>query len=230
MFARAKEDVRAFLERDPAARSGLMVVLCYPGLHAVWLHRLAHVLWRAGWLLPGRIVSAFARWLTGIEIHPGAKLGRRLVIDHGSGVVIGETAELGADVTLYHDVTLGGTALHAGKRHPTVGDKVIIGAGAQVLGPITIGEGARIGANAVVLKDVPPCTTMVGIPARAILPAATLPGETFEAYGLSAETIDPLLKTIEALERRIAALERGGRTEAPEAAPSQAAPCAEERS
>jgi serine O-acetyltransferase len=226
MFVRAQEDIRAFVERDPAARSALMVALCYPGLHAVWMHRLAHALWRSNWLLLARIVSGFARFLTGIEIHPGAKLGRRLVIDHGLGVVIGETAEVGDDVTLYHDVTLGGTALHAGKRHPTVRDKVIIGAGAQVLGPITVGEGARIGANAVVLNDVPSCTTMVGIPARAIAPASPAPGATFEAYGLSSDMIDPLLKTIETLERRIAALERGGHVEAPEPAPSQARPCA----
>lgn len=227
MFARAQEDIRAFIERDPAARSGLMVVLCYPGLHAVWLHRLAHRLWRSNWLLSARIVGSFARFMTGIEIHPGAKLGRRLVIDHGLGVVIGETAEIGEDVTLYHDVTLGGTALHAGKRHPTVGNKVIIGAGAQVLGPITIGEGARIGANAVVLNDVPNCTTMVGIPAREVHPAAPAPTPGFEAYGLSADMIDPLLKTIEHLERRIASLERNGHSEAPEPAPSQTAPCAE---
>jgi serine O-acetyltransferase len=228
MTRRFSEDIAAFLDRDPAARSALMVVLCYPGLHAVWLHRLAHGLWRANWLLLARIVSGFARFLTGIEIHPGARLGRRLVIDHGSGVVIGETAEIGDDVTLYHDVTLGGTALHAGKRHPTVRDKVIIGAGAQVLGPITVGEGARIGANAVVLNDVPSCTTMVGIPARAVHPAAPTPAPGFEAYGLSADMIDPLLKTIEALERRIASLERGGHLEVPEAPPSQAAPCAQD--
>ena len=163
------ETVRAYRERDPAARSHLEVVLCYPGLHAVVIHGLSSRLWRHGWYTLGRFVSHIGRFLTGIEIHPGAKLGRRLIIDHGLGVVIGETAEIGDDVYLYHQVTLGGTSSEHGKRHPTLGNNVIIGAGAKVLGAILIGDGARIGANAVVIAPVPAGTTVVGIPATSIL-------------------------------------------------------------
>ena len=170
MFKRLAEDIQAVAERDPAARSKLEVLLCYPGVHAVIFHRLAHGLWRRGWLVSGRFVSQIGRWLTGIEIHPGAQLGRRLLIDHGMGVVIGETAVVGDNVTLYQQVTLGGVSLDPGKRHPTVEDDVVIGAGAAVLGPLTIGKGARVGSNAVVLKDVAPGATVVGIPARPIGP------------------------------------------------------------
>src|SRR6476659_2270485 len=161
-----REQIDATLARDPAARSRLEVVLCYPGFHALLFHRLAHWLWERGWLLAGRFVSHIARVLTGIEIHPGARIGKRLFIDHGMGVVIGETAEIGDDCTLYHGVTLGGTSWNKGKRHPTLGNGVVIGAGAKILGPLLIGDNAKIGSNAVVVRDVPPGATAVGIPAR----------------------------------------------------------------
>ena len=168
-FKTLRSDIDSMMARDPAARSRLEVVFCYPGFHAVLIYRLAHGAWRRGFHVLGRWLSHLGRFLTGIEIHPGAELGERLFIDHGMGVVIGETAVIGNDVTLYQGVTLGGTSLKGGKRHPTLQDDVIVGAGAQVLGPITVGQGARIGANAVVLKDVPPCVTMVGIPARPVV-------------------------------------------------------------
>ena len=168
-FKTLRTDIDSMMARDPAARSRLEVVFCYPGFHAVLIYRLAHSAWRHGFHVLGRWLSHLGRFLTGIEIHPGAELGERLFIDHGMGVVIGETAVIGNDVTLYQGVTLGGTSLKGGKRHPTLQDNVIVGAGAQVLGPITVGHGARIGANAVVLKDVPACATMVGIPARPVV-------------------------------------------------------------
>jgi serine O-acetyltransferase len=168
-FKHLRSDIDSMMARDPAARSRLEVVLCYPGFHALFFYRLGHAAWTRGFLLLGRWLTQLGRWLTGIEIHPGAQIGRRLFIDHGMGVVIGETAVLGDDVTLYQGVTLGGTSLKGGKRHPTLMNKVIVGAGAQVLGPITVGEGARVGANAVVLKDVAAGATMVGIPARAVV-------------------------------------------------------------
>jgi serine O-acetyltransferase len=168
-FKTLRSDIDSMMARDPAARSRLEVVFCYPGFHAVLIYRLAHGAWRRGFHLLGRWLSHLGRFLTGIEIHPGAELGERLFIDHGMAVVIGETAVIGNDVTLYQGVTLGGTSLKGGKRHPTLQDNVIVGAGAQVLGPITVGEGARIGANAVVLKDVTPGATMVGIPARPVV-------------------------------------------------------------
>ena len=159
-------DIQAIFDRDPAARSTLEVLFLYPGLHAIWLHRVAHALWCNGFKFLGRLVSNFSRWLTGIEIHPGAQLGPGLFIDHGMGTVIGETAEVGANVTLYHNVTLGGVSWEKVKRHPTLEDHVVVGAGAQVLGPITIGAYSRIGANSVVVKDVPPHSVVVGIPGR----------------------------------------------------------------
>ncbi len=165
-FKNLREEIDTVLKHDPAARSVLEVVLCYPGFHAVLFFRVAHWLWQRRWLVLGRFVSHLGRLLTGIEIHPGASLGQRLFIDHGMGVVIGETTEIGDDVTLYQGVTLGGTSLHRGKRHPTLEDGVIVGAGAKVLGSFTVGKGARIGANAVVLAEVPAGATMVGIPAR----------------------------------------------------------------
>ena len=165
-FKVLRQDVKAVLQRDPAARNSLEVLLFYPGLHALWLHRLAHALWRNGFFLMGRAVSTFSRWLTGIEIHPGASIGPGLFIDHGMGTVIGETAEIGSCVTLYHNVTLGGVSLDKVKRHPNLGDHVVVGAGAQILGPITIGEHSRIGANSVVVKDVPPHAVVVGVPGR----------------------------------------------------------------
>src|SRR3954452_17847550 len=177
MFKSLREDVEAVFQRDPAARSRLEVILCYPGLHALVLHRLAHWLWRRDWKLGGRFVSQFGRFLTGVEIHPGAVIGRRFFIDHGMGVVIGETAEVGDDVMIYHDVTLGGRSLNRTKRHPTVGDGVVIGAGARVLGPVVVGAGAQIGANAVVVRDVPPGAVVVGVPGqvRVIPPEAQPP-------------------------------------------------------
>ncbi|QXM26292.1 serine O-acetyltransferase [Elioraea tepida] len=218
------EGIDAIMARDPAARSRLEVLLCYPGLHAVAMHRLAHRLWRWRLRLPARLLSHIARMLTGIEIHPGARIGRRLVIDHGDGVVIGETAELGDDILIYHQVTLGGTSLVAGKRHPTIGNGVILGAGAKVLGPILVGDGARVGANAVVVSDVPAGATVVGIPAR---PVERRPaGADLLPYGTPCdETLDPALRSIEqlraeiaGLSARLAALEagqRGARAPAP---------------
>jgi serine O-acetyltransferase len=170
MFTKMRHDIRAVRERDPAARNWLEIVLCYPGLWAVWGHRVAHVLWRWRLKLLARWLSQLMRGLTGIEIHPGATIGQGLFIDHGMGVVIGETAELGSDVTLYQGVTLGGTSLEKGKRHPTLGDRVVIGAGAKVLGAIEIGECSRVGANAVVVKPVPSCSVVVGVPGEILAP------------------------------------------------------------
>lgn len=160
------EDIRTVFSKDPAARSVLEVLTCYPGLHAVWLYRPAHWLWTRGFLLPARLLSHVARFLTGVEIHPGAKIGRRFFIDHGMGVVIGETAEIGDDVLLYQGVVLGGVSLEHKKRHPTLGDGVVVGAGAAVLGAIKIGDRSRIGAGSVVLQEVPPDTTVFGVPAH----------------------------------------------------------------
>jgi serine O-acetyltransferase len=198
------DDIDSIMARDPAARSRLDVVFSYPGFHAMMFYRMAHPLWRWRLLFLGRLVSQFGRWLTGIEIHPGAEIGRRLFIDHGMGVVVGETAVLGDDVTLYQGVTLGGTSLAGGKRHPSLEDGVVVGAGAQVLGPVTIGAGARIGANAVVLKDVPSDVTMVGIPARMVQPRSkpqdTATAKEFCAYGTpSADLPDPVARAIDGL-------------------------------
>jgi serine O-acetyltransferase len=168
MVGLMRRDLRAVRERDPAARGTIEIILCYPGLHAVWLHRISHWLWNHHLRLAGRLCSAFSRWATAVDIHPAAILGPGLFIDHATGVVIGETAELGSDVTLYHGVTLGGTSLHPGKRHPTVGDRVTIGAGAKVLGPITVGHDSRIGANAVVVKPVPADSVVVGVPGQIV--------------------------------------------------------------
>lgn len=168
MFRRIRDDIRSIFDRDPAARSVLEVLFVYPGLHAVWMHRITHGLWRWRLKLVARMLSQLTRWLTGIEIHPGARIGERFFIDHGMGVVIGETAEIGHDCTLYHGVTLGGTTWKKGKRHPTLGRNVVVGAGAKILGPITIGDNARIGSNSVVVKDVPAGATVVGIPGRVV--------------------------------------------------------------
>ncbi len=168
MLRALRRDLQAARERDPAARSTLELVLCYPGLHAVWGHRVSHRLWQDDHKLAGRLAAALTCLVTGVDIHPGAVLGPGLFIDHATGVVIGETAEVGADVTIYHGVTLGGSSLERGKRHPTVGDRVTIGAGAKVLGPITVGHDSRIGANAVVVKPVPPDSVVVGVPGQVI--------------------------------------------------------------
>ena len=208
MFLR--ETIRAYRQRDPAARSDLEVLLCYPGLHAVLLHRVAHWFWQRRLRLAGRFISHLARMATGIEIHPGATIGRRCMIDHGMGVVIGETAVVGDDVYLYHQVTLGGTSSERGKRHPTLANNVIIGAGAKVLGNILIGENARIGANAVVVADVPANTTVVGIPARPVErgSATRPPKPRFDPYGTPCDPcLDPLLGEIERLRTELTDLE-----------------------
>src|SRR6266702_2512528 len=205
MFAEIRRDVRAVLERDPAARSTFEVVLCYPGVHALAFHRIAHAIWRRGWRIPARFLSQVARFLTGIEIHPAAKIGSGLFIDHGMGVVIGETAEIGENVTLYQGVTLGGTGFSTGKRHPTIEDNVTIGSGAKLLGPITIGHGSKIGANTVVIHDVPPNSTVVGNPGHPV----RVDGRRVE--GPDADWIhlpDPIAEAIQALATRIEALER----------------------
>lgn len=206
MFKSLREYVDSVFQRDPAARHALEVLTLYPGVQALALHRVAHRLWRwrLKWL--ARLVSQLSRWVTGIEIHPGAKIGRRFFIDHGMGVVIGETAEIGDDVTLYHGVTLGGTTWQKAKRHPTLGNYVVVGAGAKILGPIRVGDGARIGSNSVVVRDVPPDATVVGIPGRAILPrtdarsqqrAAMAKKIGFEAYGQTSEPADPVAHAID---------------------------------
>ena len=194
MFRNIKEDIDSVFARDPAARSVFEVVTCYPGLHARIFHRMAHSLWHANLKWLARFLSHIGRALTGIEIHPGAAIGRRFFIDHGMGVVIGETAEIGDDVTLYHGVTLGGTSWKEGKRHPTLGNGVVVGAGAKILGPITIGDGAKIGSNAVVVKDVPAGATAAGIPARILDEAKKSQG--FNAYGIGNDQNDPLSKAI----------------------------------
>lgn len=206
MFKPLLRDIDAIIARDPAANSRLEVLLLYPGLHALLLHRMAHGLWRRGWKRLARFIAQFSRMVTGIEIHPAAVIGQRFFIDHGMGTVIGETAEIGDDVVLYHGVTLGGTALHHGKRHPTLGHRVIVGAGASILGPITIGAGGRVGSNAVVLADTPENATVVGIPAR-VVQKKPADETSFVPYGVAAGSPDPVAQTIEDLEKRIAALE-----------------------
>lgn len=208
MLSKLKEDIYCVFDRDPASRNVFEILTTYPGTHALLMHRWSHFLWqkRLKWL--ARAFSYIARWFTGIEIHPGATIGRRFFIDHGTGVVIGETAEIGDDVTLYHGVTLGGTTWQKGKRHPTVGNNVVVGAGAKILGPITVGANARVGSNAVVLKDVPEGATMVGIPAREAVRKNTAienqRRETankigFDAYGVAADMPDPMVEAMNKL-------------------------------
>ncbi|HEX6121095.1 MAG TPA: serine O-acetyltransferase [Dongiaceae bacterium] len=213
-FKHFAEDIDSIIARDPAARSRLEVALTYPGFHAVLAHRLSHALWVRGWRVLARVISQAARWITGIEIHPGATIGRRLFIDHGMGVVVGETAEIGDDVTMYQDITLGGTSPSVNslaqvnkKRHPTLRDRVIVGAGAQVLGAITVGHGAKVGANAVVVTDVPPGALMVGIPAKIAAPRGADAGD-FAAYGLPNGVLpDPVARAIEGLMDQVARLQ-----------------------
>ena len=206
MFRQLREDVASVFERDPAARSTWEVLTCYPGLHAVWIHRLAHWFWMRGLTWLGRLTSHLGRWLTGIEIHPAVVIGRRVFIDHGMGVVIGETAEIGDDCTIYQGVTLGGTSLYRGtKRHPTLGKGVVVGAGAKVLGGFTVGDGANVGSNAVVVKEVPAGATVVGIPGRIVEEGTKEKGPTekqraqFAAYGVVPNQEDPYAKTLQSL-------------------------------
>jgi serine O-acetyltransferase len=202
MFSRIREDIACVFERDPAARSVWEVVTCYPGFHALQLHRIAHTLWRwkLRWL--ARLASHVTRFLTGVEIHPGAVIGRRVFIDHGMGVVIGETAEVGDDCTLYHGVTLGGVSWNQGKRHPTLGNGVVVGAGAKILGPFVVGERAKVGSNSVVVKPVPAGATVVGIPARIVEHGAEVARAAFDAYAVSADLDDPLNKALISLGSR----------------------------
>ncbi|HEC73910.1 MAG TPA: serine O-acetyltransferase [Methylophaga aminisulfidivorans] len=207
-WERIKEDIQCVFDRDPAARNVVEVITTYPGVHALLCHRLSHWLWRANWKWLAKFISSISRWLTGIEIHPGAKIGRRFFIDHGMGVVIGETAEIGNDVTLYHGVTLGGTSWKEGKRHPTLGNDIVVGAGAKVLGPITLSDGARIGSNAVVVKNVDSGDTVVGVPGRVVKTNLTEDQKQqhklaqsvgFDAYGTSSKTMDPVANAIHGL-------------------------------
>lgn len=200
--------MRCVFQRDPAARSYLEVLTTYPGVHALVCYRIAHLLWRCGWRYPARLLSFLARVWTNVDIHPGATIGRRFFIDHGAGVVIGETAEIGDDVTLYHGVTLGGTMWSRGKRHPTLGDGVMVGAGAKILGPITVGAGSRVGANSVVIKDVPPGRTVVGIPGKVVNMREA--GEV-NPFGIDLNhhlIPDPVGKAISCLVDRIGVLEK----------------------
>ncbi|MBA2690463.1 MAG: serine O-acetyltransferase [Burkholderiales bacterium] len=237
MLSKLKQEIDAVLERDPAARSRLEVITLYPGFHALMLHRFAHRLyvWNLKWL--ARFVSQVGRWFTGIEIHPGAQIGRRVFIDHGMGVVIGETAEIGDDCTIYQGVTLGGTSWNRGKRHPTLCRGVVVGAGAKILGPFSVGEGAKIGSNAVVIKEVPPGATVVGIPGHIVeasaepeVGAAERP--RFSAYAVNGSTDDPVEQTLQALilhmqvndarlEKLTAQLEKMGVKEEDEAATAE---------
>jgi len=208
LWSLLKEDLACVFERDPAARSTLEVLTTYPGVHAILAHRIAHRLWRNHWRYLARFVSFLARALTNVDIHPGAAIGHRFFIDHGAGVVIGETAEIGDDVTLYHGVTLGGTSWNKGKRHPTLASGVVVGAGAKILGPIHIGDRVRVGANSVVVKDVPADRTVVGVPGR-IVP--TRPGGVRPANGISLDhhlLPDPVAKSISCLIERIESLEK----------------------
>jgi len=211
-----KEDIACVFERDPAAQSILDVIFVYPGFHAVLLHRVSHRLWRKGFKFPARLIAHIARWITGIEIHPGAVIGQRFFIDHGMGVVIGETTLIGDDCTLYHGVTLGGTSWNKGKRHPTLKNGVVVGAGAKILGPIEVGENARIGSNSVVIKPVPDSATVVGIPGHVISGKRVRDTERekiadkmgFDAYGTTADAPDPVAYAINHMLDHIQSMDR----------------------
>jgi len=206
MFEKIKSDLSIVFDRDPAARSYLEIITTYPGVHAILFHRLAHLFWQIKLYWVARVTSYLSRIITGIEIHPGAIIGRRFFIDHGMGVVIGETAIIGDDCTIYHGVTLGGTSWKQGKRHPTLEDKVVIGAGAKILGPITIGNGAKIGSNAVVVKDIPKNATAVGIPARLVDDKAQKTS-SFSPYAVGKDEDDPMVQSIQELIKKINAQE-----------------------
>lgn len=212
MFSRMNEDINSVFDRDPAARNVLEVLFCYPGLHAIWMHRIAHWLWTHELLFLGRFTSQISRFITGIEIHPGAKIGRKFFIDHGMGVVIGETAEIGDNVTMYHGVTLGGVTWDKVKRHPTIGDNVVIGSGAKVLGPFTVGENSKIGSNSVVVKEVPPNSSVVGIPGRVVMTEGQQPVKPDLQHGNmpdpEAKAISCLFDQIRDLDRKFVALAR----------------------
>lgn len=212
MFDTIRDDIRSVFDRDPAARSVPEIIFCYPGLHAVWFHRVAHRLWKAEFFFLARLLSHVARFLTGIEIHPGATIGRRFFIDHGMGVVIGETAEIGDNVTLYHGVTLGGVSWEKVKRHPTLEDNVVIGSGAKILGPFTVGEGSKVGSNSVVVKEVPPNSTVVGIPGRVVVSEPKEAGRVDLEHGKlpdpEAKAISCLFDQIRELEKKYMELER----------------------
>jgi len=206
MFETLKQEINSIKERDPAAKSAWDVIFSYPGFHALLFYRLSHFLWQNDLFFLGRLISQIGRFVSGIEIHPGATIGKNLFIDHGMGVVIGETATIGDHVTIYHGVTLGGVSARPGKRHPQIGNNVIIGSGAQLLGPILVGDNARIGSNAVVVKDVPESATMVGVPARNVTKdCATEDG--FTAYGMAQDIPDVVMKRLEELTKRLAELE-----------------------
>src|SRR5512139_2171762 len=218
MFKTIHDDIQSVLDRDPAARNELEVLLCYPGLYAIWAHRLSHRLWKGKFKLLARWISQTMRFFTGIEIHPGATIGHSFFIDHGMGVVIGETAEVGNNVTLYHGVTLGGTSLHKTKRHPTIGDNVVIGAGAKVLGAITIGNNSRIGANAVVVKSTPPDSVVVGVPGQVVIRdhAVHTPDEKVDLeHGNLPDTIGETLAALIAHVNSLEARVNGGHTHEP---------------
>ena len=206
MFARLREDIQTVFAKDPAARSWWEVITCYPGLHAIWMHRLAHALWRQRVYWLARFISHIARFLTGIEIHPGARIGRRFFIDHGMGIVIGETAEIGDDVLMYKGAVLGGTSLNKGKRHPTIGNGVVIGSNAVVLGPITIGDNARIGSGAVVVKPVPADSTAVGVPAKVVRGPHIAPAPSVALQ--HGQLPDPVAEMCRNLEARVRELQR----------------------
>ncbi len=220
MWQLLKEDVTCVFERDPAARNLFDVLTCYSGVHAILFHRVNHWMWGHGLRWPARYLGNIARWLTGIEIHPGAVIGRRFFVDHGTGVVIGETAEIGNDVTLYQGVTLGGRTLNQGKRHPTLGNNVVVGAGAKILGPFLVADDARIGSNAVVLEAVPAGATVVGIPGRVVRcknqntqclelvngEGKATPQQVFDAYGVAGDADDPMQTAVEQLQEQVAEL------------------------
>jgi serine O-acetyltransferase len=205
-ISRIREDIKTVFREDPAARSTLEVILCYPGLHAIWFHRISHRLWNKGLTTLARFLSQISKFFTNIEIHPGAKIGRRFFIDHGSGVVIGETSEIGEDVLMYQGVVLGGTSSEKAKRHPTIGDRVVIGAGAILLGPIKVSSGARVGAGSVVIKDVPENSTVVGVPGRIVVSKQLkrVSGVDLDHNKLP----DPIIEVVHRLEKRIENLEK----------------------
>lgn len=205
MLSRMREDISSVFDRDPAARNFLEVLFCYPGLHAIWLHRVAHWFWLHKLFFLGRFTSQLSRFITGIEIHPGARIGRKFFIDHGMGVVIGETAEIGDNVTMYHGVTLGGVTWDKVKRHPTIGDNVVIGSGAKILGPFTVGENSKIGSNSVVVKEVPPNSSVVGIPGRVVMTEGQQPVKPDLQHG---NMPDPEAKAISCLFDQIRDLDK----------------------